>query len=65
VIKIARAIKRGRLGFKDKGKPSSFIFLGGSGTGKCICGDTEIIVRNKINGEVNAIKIKNIIPDTE
>jgi len=65
VVKISKAIKRGRLGIKDKGKPSSFIFLGGSGTGKCICGDTEIIVRNKINGEVNTIKIKNIIPDTE
>jgi ATP-dependent Clp protease ATP-binding subunit ClpC len=65
VVKISKAVKRGRLGIKDKNKPTVMILLGGSGTGKCICGDTEIIVRNKTNGEINTIKIKNIIPDTE
>ena len=65
VAKISKAVKRGRLGIKDKNKPTTFILLGGSGTGKCVCGDTEIIVRNKTNGEINTIKIKNIIPDTE
>ena len=34
VTKVCKAIKRSRLGIKDKNKPSSFIFLGGSGTGK-------------------------------
>jgi len=32
--------------------------------GKCISGDTEIIVRNKITGEIKTIKIENIITDT-
>ena len=54
VIKISKAIKRGRLGIKDKGKPSSFIFLGGSGTGKTfltkklaeyIYGDPDSLIR--------------------
>jgi ATP-dependent Clp protease ATP-binding subunit ClpC len=65
VSKIAKSIRRNRLGIKDPNKPiGSFIFLGATGVGKCICGDTEIIVRNKITGEIKTIKIKNIIPDT-
>ena len=63
VIKVVNAIKRSRLGIKDKDKPISFIFLGPTGVGKCILGDTEIIVRNKVNGDINTIKIKNIVPD--
>tara|TARA_R110000851_G_scaffold142800_3_gene281542 strand:- start:3330 stop:5201 length:1872 start_codon:yes stop_codon:yes gene_type:complete len=64
VVKVVNAIKRSRLGIKDKDKPISFIFLGPTGVGKCICSDTEIIVRNKVNGDINTIKIKNIVPDT-
>lgn len=65
VTKVVKAIKRNRIGIKDKNKPvGSFIFLGPTGVGKCICGDTEIIVRNKITGEIKTIKIKNIVPDT-
>ena len=36
VTKVCKAIKRSRLGIKDKNKPSSFIFLGGTGTGKTL-----------------------------
>ena len=32
--KVVKAIKRGRLGFKDKNKPTSFMFLGPTGSGK-------------------------------
>jgi ATP-dependent Clp protease ATP-binding subunit ClpC len=65
VNKVVKAIKRNRIGIKDKNKPvGSFIFLGPTGVGKCICGDTEITVRNKVSGEVKTINIKNIIPDT-
>jgi ATP-dependent Clp protease ATP-binding subunit ClpC len=65
VTKIAKSIRRNRLGIKDPNKPiGSFIFLGSTGVGKCISGDTEIIVRNKITGEIKTIKIENIITDT-
>ncbi|TXG86576.1 MAG: ATP-dependent Clp protease ATP-binding subunit [Spirochaetes bacterium] len=65
VSKVVKAIKRNRIGIKDKNKPvGSFIFLGPTGVGKCICGDTEITVRNKVTGEVKTINIKNIVPDT-
>jgi ATP-dependent Clp protease ATP-binding subunit ClpC len=65
VSKIAKAIRRNRVGIKDPKKPiGSFIFLGSTGVGKCICGDTEIIVRNKVTGEIKTIKIKNIVTDT-
>ena len=61
VLKISKAIRRNRLGIKDPSKPiGSFIFLGSTGVGKCISGDTEIIVRNKITGEIKTIKIENI-----
>ncbi len=36
VSKLSKAIKRGRLGIKDKNKPTTFILLGGSGTGKTL-----------------------------
>ena len=65
VSKVVKAIKRNRIGIKDKNKPvGSFIFLGPTGVGKCICADTEITVRNKVTGEVKTINIKNIVPDT-
>jgi len=65
VSKIAKSIRRNRLGIKDPNKPiGSFIFLGSTGVGKCICGNTEITVRNKVTGEVKTINIKNIVPDT-
>ena len=34
VVKVVNAIKRSRLGIKDKDKPISFIFLGPTGVGK-------------------------------
>lgn len=65
VTKVVKAIKRNRIGIKDANKPvGSFIFLGPTGVGKCICGDTEITVRNKVTGEIKTINIKNIVPDT-
>lgn len=65
VTKVVKAIKRNRIGIKDKNKPvGSFIFLGPTGVGKCICGDTNIIVRNKVTGEIKTINIKNMVPDT-
>jgi len=55
VVKVVKAIKRNRLGIKDKGKPiGSFIFLGPTGVGKTyltkllaesMFGDAESLVR--------------------
>lgn len=55
VIKVVKAIKRNRLGIKDKTKPiGSFIFLGNTGTGKTflakliaeqLFGDADSLVR--------------------
>lgn len=62
---ISKSIRRNRVGIKDSNKPiGSFMFLGSTGVGKCICGDTEIIVRNKVTGEIKTIDIKNIVPNT-
>jgi ATP-dependent Clp protease ATP-binding subunit ClpC len=62
---ISRAIRRNRVGIKDPSRPiGSFIFLGSTGIGKCICGDSKITIRNKVNGEIKTIDIKDIIPDT-
>ena len=36
VIKVVKAIKRNRIGIKDKSKPNSFICLGKTGTGKTL-----------------------------
>ena len=54
IIKVSKAIKRSRLGIKDKNKPSSFIFLGPTGVGKThlskvlaeyVYGDKDALVR--------------------
>lgn len=58
VSKVVKAIKRNRLGIKDKTKPiGSFIFLGASGVGKCICSDTEIVIRDKRDNSIKTITI--------
>jgi ATP-dependent Clp protease ATP-binding subunit ClpC len=62
---ISKSIRRNRVGIKDTNKPiGSFMFLGSTGVGKCICGDTEMTVRNKVTGEIKIINIKNIVPNT-
>ena len=62
VDKVVRAIKRNRLGIKDKSKPiASFIFLGASGVGKCYVADTEIVIRNKVTGLEEVTDINNFI----
>jgi ATP-dependent Clp protease ATP-binding subunit ClpC len=61
VVKVVNAIKRSRLGIKDKDKPISFIFLGPTGVGKCFLGDTNIKIRSKITGNEELISINNLI----
>jgi ATP-dependent Clp protease ATP-binding subunit ClpC len=68
VSRIAKSIRRNRLGIKDPNKPiGSFIFLGSTGVGKCICDDSLITIRNKETGLIETVSIeffKNTITDT-
>jgi len=69
VVKVVKAIKRNRIGIKDKNKPvGSFIFLGPTGVGKCYVADTEIVIRNKKDNSVKTITIegfkKLFVPNT-
>jgi ATP-dependent Clp protease ATP-binding subunit ClpC len=60
VTKVVKAIKRNRIGIKDKNKPvGSFIFLGPTGVGKCICKDSLITIRNKENGLIETVSIES------
>jgi len=62
VEKISKSLRRNRVGIRNPKKPlGTFLFLGPTGTGKCICGDETIKVRNKTTNEVVEIEIKNII----
>lgn len=62
VIKVVKAIKRNRIGIKDKNKPvGSFIFLGPTGVGKCFLSDTQITIRNKVTNLVEKIDINELI----
>ena len=62
VDKVVKAIKRNRLGIKDKTKPiGSFIFLGPTGVGKCFLSDTNITIRNKVTGLEEVTDINNFI----
>jgi hypothetical protein len=69
VIKVVKAIKRNRIGIKDKNKPvGSFIFLGPTGVGKCICKDSSITIRCKNTGVISNILIgefNSVLEDTK
>lgn len=59
VTKVCEAIQRSRLGIQDPNKPiASFLLLGSTGVGKCICSDTEIVTRNKLTGIIEKISIE-------
>lgn len=61
VTKVVKAIKRNRIGIKDKNKPvGSFIFLGPTGVGKCFLPETQIVIRNKTTGLVETIDINEL-----
>jgi ATP-dependent Clp protease ATP-binding subunit ClpC len=61
VSKVVKAIKRNRVGIKDKNKPiGSFIFLGPTGVGKCFLSDTKIIIRNKKTKSIEEIDINEL-----
>jgi ATP-dependent Clp protease ATP-binding subunit ClpC len=58
IDKIVKALKRNRVGIKNQSKPiGSFMFLGPTGVGKCVCSDSLIKIRDKRTGEVSNINI--------
>jgi len=58
IDKIVKALKRNRVGIKNQNKPiGSFMFLGPTGVGKCVCSDSLIKIRDKRTGEVSNINI--------
>lgn len=62
VKEVVRAIQRGRVGMKDENRPVfSGILIGNSGVGKCFCKNTFVTLRNKKTGEIEKIKISDII----
>lgn len=61
IDKIVKAIKRNRVGIKNKNRPiGSFMCLGQTGVGKCICSDTLLKIRNKKTGEISEINISEL-----
>ena len=61
VVKLTKAIQRSRAGLKSKKRPiGTFLFLGPTGVGKCVVGDTLITVRNKVTGEISKIPISQL-----
>lgn len=61
IVKVVKAIKRSRIGIKDKNKPvGSFIFLGPTGVGKCFLSETQIVIRNKRTGLIEPIDINEL-----
>ena len=61
VLKVIKAIKRNRLGIRNRNKPiGSFIFLGPTGVGKCFLSETQIVIRNKTTGLIETIDINEL-----
>lgn len=59
VESLCKVIKRSRAGVSSSKKPiGSFMFIGPTGVGKCVTGDTIITIRNKKTGNVEDISIK-------
>ena len=62
VEKVCESIQRARAGVDNPNKPiGSFLFLGQTGVGKCICSNSKITIKNKITGEIEIISISNLL----
>jgi len=55
IDEIVNAIYRQRIGIKDPNKPISYMFLGSTGVGKCVCKDTIITIKNKLTNTVSEV----------
>jgi len=45
----------------NKRKKNNPMLVGESGVGKCICADTQVVIRNDITGEIKKITIKDFL----
>jgi ATP-dependent Clp protease ATP-binding subunit ClpC len=71
IVKVVKAIKRNRIGIKDKNKPvGSFIFLGPTGVGKTllakllaeeIFGDSEALIRMDMSEYMEKFSVSRLI----
>lgn len=70
VSKVVKAVKRSRLGIKNKNKPSSFIFLGQTGVGKSLMakllaehvyGDADALVRIDMSEYMDKHNVSRLI----
>lgn len=60
--KVAKSLRRNKTAIANQGKPiGSFLFLGSTGVGKCICSDSEVILRNKKTGEIEKLNVGDFI----
>ena len=59
VQRVCDSIKVSRMGIKNPNRPQgTFIFLGPSGVGKCVCGETLIKIKNTKTGKEENITIE-------
>ena len=62
LILISKAIRRSKTFIANQSKPMfSGLLLGTTGSGKCICGDTQVVTRNKITGEIKKQTVNGFI----
>lgn len=62
VSKVAKVLRRNKTAISNPNKPiGTFMFLGNTGVGKCVCGDTFVTIRNKITGKIEKIDINSFI----
>lgn len=59
---ICRIVKRNKVGLGNKNKTQgNVLLLGPSGTGKCVCANTKIRIRNKKTSEIEELTIKEFL----
>lgn len=62
IKEVSQAIKRSKVGLSPQNKPiASFLFIGKTGVGKCVCGDTLITVKDKKTNNIYKISINDFI----
>lgn len=59
---VSRAIKRNKIGLHQNNRPMGcFMFVGQTGTGKCVCENTIVTIKNKKTNEIEDISIGDFI----
>lgn len=62
IKEVSQAIKRSKVGLSPQNKPiASFLCIGKTGVGKCVCGDTLITVKDKKTNHIYKISINDFI----